>query len=237
MRVNKNARGGDCKNGLANTMKLVIALVFTATMALLNMTQQPPSKPLEAHLTEIASAQAQQHEQPKADEQPAEETKPEPEAQEKPNKPAFNADDPSTWPKCAEGEIVRADNGQCAKRAVQNVASSAAPVRAVTPSGTGSGSCAAEIAKYDWNVTVATAVARAESGLNPGVVNNNPATGDYSVGCFQVNLYGANARTRPSEAALKNAATNVQWAYNNYVANGHSFLGQWGVCRSKVSCY
>lgn len=101
----------------------------------------------------------------------------------------------------------------------------------------GSGDCAAEVAKYDWNVTVATAVARAESGLRPGMVNNTPSTGDYSVGCFQVNLYGANARNRPSQDTLIIASENVKWAYNNYVANGHSFLGQWGVCRSKVSCY
>lgn len=100
----------------------------------------------------------------------------------------------------------------------------------------GSGSCEAEIVKYDWPHGIATAVMLAESGGRPGVVNDNPATGDYSVGCFQVNLYGANARNRPSEAALKNAATNVQWAYNNFVANGRSFIGQWGVCRSMVSC-
>lgn len=99
------------------------------------------------------------------------------------------------------------------------------------------GSCQAEIAKYGWRQDVALAVARAESGLRPTALNNNPATKDYSVGCFQINIYGANARTRPSEAALKNPATNVAWAWKIYVANGNSFIGQWGVCRSKVSCY
>lgn len=100
----------------------------------------------------------------------------------------------------------------------------------------GSGSCAAEILKYDWHQGIALAVASAESGLRPGIVNNNPNTGDYSVGCFQVNLYGGNARTRPSEPALRDAAENVRWAYNNYVANGRSFIGQWGVCNGKVAC-
>lgn len=100
----------------------------------------------------------------------------------------------------------------------------------------GSGSCAAEILKYDWHQGIALAVASAESGLRPGIVNNNPGTGDYSVGCFQVNLYGGNARTRPSEAALRDAAENVRWSYNNYVANGRSFIGQWGVCNGKVAC-
>ena len=101
----------------------------------------------------------------------------------------------------------------------------------------GVGSCAAEIAKYDWNQSVALAVARAESGLNPGNLNDNPATGDYSVGCFQINIYGANARSRPSEAQLKDASVNVAFAYRLYSGNGSSFLGQWGVCRTKVSCY
>lgn len=109
--------------------------------------------------------------------------------------------------------------------------------RTMAPAVGGSGSCAAEIAKYDWNVGTATRVMIAESGGNPGEVNDNPSTGDYSVGCFQINLYGANARTRPSEAWLKNAANNVSYAYGIYKSNGSSFIGQWGVCRSKVNCY
>lgn len=104
------------------------------------------------------------------------------------------------------------------------------------PKPVASGDCAAEIYKYDWNHTVALNVARAESGLRPGAVNDNPRTKDYSIGCFQINLYGANARTRPSEAHLKNAANNVAFAYKIYVANGRSFKGQWGVCRI-IYCY
>jgi hypothetical protein len=220
MRVTKNAGSGDGNYGLAGIMKLVIAIVFSVTIALLNIANQPTEQPTLA-VSETASALA-----------PA---KPEPKAQEAaaaPQPKPFDANDPTTWPTCAADQYVRADNGQCANKpkadpqAMQTVATAG-----------GSGDCAAEIAKYDWNVSVATAVARAESGLNPGALNDNPATGDYSVGCFQVNIYGANARTRPSEAQLKNAAVNVAWAYNNYKANGHSFLGQWGVCRSKVACY
>jgi hypothetical protein len=99
------------------------------------------------------------------------------------------------------------------------------------------GSCEAEISKYDWSQTVALEVSTAESGLDPGQVNYNPSTYDYSVGCFQVNIWGANALTRPSEAELKVASINVAWAYKIYAANGHSFIGQWGVCRHKVACY
>ena len=97
--------------------------------------------------------------------------------------------------------------------------------------------CEAEIIKYDWQHETATAIARAESGLNPNALNDNPATGDYSVGCFQVNIYGANARSRPSEAELKDPQTNVAWAYKLYTGNHNSFIGQWGVCRAKVNCY
>lgn len=107
----------------------------------------------------------------------------------------------------------------------------------VEPTPVASGSCADEIAKYNWSHNVALAVARAESGLDTSAVNNNPATGDYSVGCFQVNIYGRNALSRPSEPQLKDAATNVAWAHKIYTGNGNSFIGQWGVCRSKVSCY
>lgn len=106
-----------------------------------------------------------------------------------------------------------------------------------TPEPVAAGTCASEIAKYDWSQTVALAVATAESGLDPGTVNYNPSTYDYSVGCFQINLWGANAYSRPSEAELKDPSINVAWAYKIYAANGHSFIGQWGVCRTKVNCY
>ena len=95
----------------------------------------------------------------------------------------------------------------------------------------------AEVAKYDWNVEVALAVIFAESGCNPANLNNNPSTGDYSVGLFQINLYGRNALTRPSEEELKNPTTNIAWAYKLYSGNRNSFIGQWGVCRRAVSCY
>lgn len=130
----------------------------------------------------------------------------------------------------AQGMWYRADNNEC-------IPKPAAAATNAAPTGSGSGSCQAEIAKYDWNQSVATAVMLAESGGDTGIVNYNPATLDHSVGCFQVNIWGANARTRPSQAALQNAATNVEFAYGIYRGNGHSFIGQWGVCRGKVACY
>jgi len=85
---------------------------------------------------------------------------------------------------------------------------------------TDAGACSSEIVKYDWNVEQATAVMMIESRDNPLSVNDNPRTGDYSVGCFQINLIGNMRNTRPSEEWLKIAANNVQYAYQMYTAQG-----------------
>lgn len=97
-------------------------------------------------------------------------------------------------------------------------------------------SCASEITKYDWNHTVAHNVMLVESGGSQTAVNNNPSTGDYSVGCFQVNLYGNLRNTRPSEEWLKIAANNVSYAYQLYRESGWA---PWSAttCRYKVNCY
>ena len=58
---------------------------------------------------------------------------------------------------------------------------------------------------------------------NPSSINDNPSTGDYSVGCWQVNLRGDLANGRPSEDWLKNPVNNTQWAYEHYVAIGRTF--------------
>lgn len=109
--------------------------------------------------------------------------------------------------------------------------------QAVSQPAAPSGSCEAEIRKYNWRQDIALAVAKAESGLRPGAHNFSHKTKDNSWGCFQINIYGANARTRPPASELVKAHVNVAFAYKIYVANGHSFIGQWGVCRAKVSCY
>lgn len=99
----------------------------------------------------------------------------------------------------------------------------------------GSGSCYDEIKKYNWNHDIATRVMIKESSGNPGNLNDNPNTGDYSVGCFQINLLGSNAATRPSEYELKHADVNVAFAYKLYVASGHTFCTQGGwinTCRA-----
>ncbi len=88
----------------------------------------------------------------------------------------------------------------------------------VAPKATGD--CATEITKYNWSQTAAYNVMMIESTNNPGVVNDNPSTRDYSIGCFQINLYGGNARTRPSQTWLSVAENNVAYAYGMWKAMG-----------------
>jgi hypothetical protein len=95
------------------------------------------------------------------------------------------------------------------------------------------------IQKYDWNVTTAINVMRAESGCRPTAVGDTkPIKGvlAHSCGLFQVRTL----RGRPSCEELKNPETNVAWAYKLYVAkNKHgkqAFWSPWSVCRGKVRC-
>jgi len=80
--------------------------------------------------------------------------------------------------------------------------------------------CASEIQKYDWPQEQAYNVMMIESRNDHTVINNNPSTGDYSVGCFQINLIGNMRNTRPSEESLLIAENNVAYAYQMYKAQG-----------------
>lgn len=94
--------------------------------------------------------------------------------------------------------------------------------------------CASEVRKYDWNVPVAHAVMMAESSGNADNLNDNPNTGDYSVGCFQVNIYKELALNRPSEAELKDPEVNVKWSYDHWKTLGGTFgtTAGWGAYNS-----
>jgi LysM repeat protein len=57
-----------------------------------------------------------------------------------------------------------------------------------------------------------------ESSGNPHALN---ASGrDYSVGLFQINLYGPLAASRPSEAWLRNGANNIAYAAQMWRTSG-----------------
>jgi len=86
------------------------------------------------------------------------------------------------------------------------------------------------IAQYDWDKALAYKIMMCESGGNPNALNDNPKTGDYSVGLFQINLYGDNAKDRPSEDWLKVPENNISYAYELYKKGGFS---HW-TCRGQV---
>lgn len=90
------------------------------------------------------------------------------------------------------------------------------------------------IKQYDWNDDIAIKIMMAESGCNANALNDNPRTGDYSVSLFQINLYGENAKHRPTEEWLKVPENNIYYAYKIYQEQGWK---AWGVCRRSVKCY
>lgn len=77
-------------------------------------------------------------------------------------------------------------------------------------------------------------IAREESHLNPSAINDNPKTRDYSIGLFQINLYGNLAKDRPSEEWLLIPENNIQYAKKLYEEGG---FAHWTVCKTKVKCY
>ena len=96
------------------------------------------------------------------------------------------------------------------------------------------GDCKSELAKYDWPQDQAYKVMFQESTNNPRTINNTPATKDYSVGCFQINLYGSMRASRPSEEHLLVAENNVKYAYQMYVNQGRTFCktsGWYNTCK------
>lgn len=95
----------------------------------------------------------------------------------------------------------------------------------------GGGNCEAYrgiVAQYSWNVNVAMAVMKAESGCNPQAVNKTDNHGVCmgSFGLFQISCHSG---------AVYDPAENVKIAWAKYSARGWQ---PWGVCTSgKVSCY
>jgi len=109
------------------------------------------------------------------------------------------------------------------------------PAPSVAPVAASGGDCASELGKYDWPQADAYKIMLQESSNDPNRVNDNPATGDYSVGCFQVNIIGTLIAGRPNEQQLKDPELNVKWAYDHYVNEGRTFCktsGWYNSCKA-----
>lgn len=72
------------------------------------------------------------------------------------------------------------------------------------------------VKQYDWNVDTVMRIMRAESSCYPLALNDNPNTGDYSVGLMQINIIGDMANERPSEEELLKPEVNLAFAYELY---------------------
>jgi hypothetical protein len=112
--------------------------------------------------------------------------------------------------------------------------------------------CASEIGKYSsWSQNAAYNVMMQESRNDPNILNDNPMTGDYSVGCFQINLINANLNDKyrvattlgytgglaiePMVAWLKDPVNNVAMA--NALYNRAGNWGDWKITCTIVQCY
>ena len=73
-----------------------------------------------------------------------------------------------------------------------------------------------------WNTEKVVDIAFCESSFRPQVVNDNPTTGDYSIGLMQINIMGSLAKNRPSEEELKDPKKNIEFAYTLWQQQGYS---------------
>ena len=72
------------------------------------------------------------------------------------------------------------------------------------------------IEQYDWDTETVIRIMKAESGCYPLALNDNPNTGDFSIGLMQINLYGGLANERPSKEELLIPENNLAFAYKLY---------------------
>jgi hypothetical protein len=87
------------------------------------------------------------------------------------------------------------------------------------------------VSQYDWCVDTAYKIMGCESSLNPNAINVNHRTLDYSVGLFQVNLYGNLSSVRPSKEWLLVPENNIEYAYQIWLKQGYS---AWRNCYRQI---
>ena len=129
----------------------------------------------------------------------------------------------------AKAELKRKQ--ELAKAEAERARQASVAVSAGGASYSGGGNCESYrglVSQYGWNVNVALAVMKAESGCNPQAVNRTDNHGVCmgSFGLFQISCHGGQ---------IFDPAQNVAAAWSKYQARGWQ---PWGVCTSgKVSCF
>lgn len=88
-----------------------------------------------------------------------------------------------------------------------------------------------------WPLTIMTAIAGRESTWNARALNNNPATGDYSVGFLQINYYGNLLQSRSAEFGSpqylqSDPQAQANAAYQLAGGNSLSGLSNWNLSAS-----
>lgn len=91
-----------------------------------------------------------------------------------------------------------------------------------------------------WPLVVMTAISGRESSWNPIVINNNPSTGDYSVGLFQLNYFGSLAPGRTAAWGTpsylqSNPQAQANAAYQLAGGNSLSGLSNWNLSASPAN--
>lgn len=91
-----------------------------------------------------------------------------------------------------------------------------------------------------WPLVIMTALAGREASWNPTALNNNPNTGDYSVGLFQINYFGYLLKGRTAEygapsALLSNPQDQANAAYKLVGGNSLANLQPWALTSSPAA--
>ena len=91
-----------------------------------------------------------------------------------------------------------------------------------------------------WPLVVMTALAGREARWNPTALNNNPSTGDYSVGLWQINYFGSLSPGRTQEygapsTLLSNPQDQANAVYKLAGGNSLGNLQPWALTSSPAS--
>ena len=88
------------------------------------------------------------------------------------------------------------------------------------------------VSEFDWDVSIAMAVMRAESGCRPDAYNGSNYNGSNDAGLFQINSIHVESGLI-TDSGRMDAKENVRAAYAIYRGSGWK---AWSVCSAKINC-